>query len=331
MIPIVNDEGLNRMPFPGMTLNRYTKTRHFCGVLPNYLAFSSNLDGITMTNPFAKALYKSLPLSVIDFTFVLKGLRPEELPERSLGTVRICQYLHSLDALPTPKPPKLVEKSINGSNVNSLSSDHSYSIFESSVLNMEILREQLDKLPHEELILKYRGECEALVDILSGVSIPVKKFSKTALYNSEEPILVEVPVLTGANAYDLLRYLFASEFDLKAAAVKIVESAAWRGVTFPVDKRACRVSILYFLPVCYHVDLLILIGYLLTMAHCFNIYRSSWIVGSFLFRGGILKGIQLHISTPCALVHGEWMWMLRFLLFCIYWSLPYFYGRKRVH
>lgn len=330
MIPIVNDEGLNRRPFPGMTVNRYTKTRHFPGALPNYLAFTSNLDAITMTNPFAKALYKSLPFSVIDFTFVLKGLCPEELPERALGTVRICQYVPSLDALPPPNPPKLIEKSTNGSNVNSFSSDHSYSTFESSVLTMERLREQLVNLSHEEIILKYRGECEALVDILSGVLIPVKNFSKTALHNSEETVMMEVPVLTGANAYDLIRYLFASEFDLKAAAVKLVESAAWRGVTFPVDKRACRVSILHFLPVCYHVDLLIFIGYCLWRIAS-NIYRSSWIVGSFLCRGEILKGIQLHISTPCALVHGEWISMLRFLLFCIYWSLPYFSGRKRVH
>jgi hypothetical protein len=229
-----------------MTLHRYTKTRHFPGVLPNYLAFSSHLDATTMTNPFAKVLYKSLPLNVIDFSFVLKGLSQEELPERALATVRICQYLPSVDALPPPKPP-MIEKITNSSNVTSFSSDYSNSAIESSVLTMQRLREQLDNFSHDELILKYRGECEALVDILSGVLIPTKTLSKTALHHSEEYLMVEVPVLNGLNAYDLIRYLFASEFDLKAAAVKIVESAAWRGVTFPVDKRACRVSISFYL------------------------------------------------------------------------------------
>jgi hypothetical protein len=263
MIPIVNDDDLNRRPFPGMTLNRYTKTRHFPGVLPNYLAFSSHLDATTMTNPFAKVLYKSLPLSVIDFSFVLKGLSQEELPERALGTVRICQYLPSLDALPPPKPPILIVKTTNSSNVTSFSPDYSSSGIESSVLTMQRLREQLDNFSHDELILKYRGECEALVDILSGVLIPTKTFSKTALHRSDEHLMVDVPVLNGLNAYDLIRYLFASEFDLKAAAVKIVESAAWRGVTFPVDKRACRVSIPHFLPWCYRKHFLIFIGFCL--------------------------------------------------------------------
>jgi hypothetical protein len=74
----------------------------------------------------------------------------------------------------------------------------------------------------------------------------------TALYRPKEYMMVEVPVLklNCLNAFDLIRYLFASEFNLKAAAVKIVESAAWRGVTFPVDKKACRISIPYFLPWC---------------------------------------------------------------------------------
>ncbi len=212
-----------------------------------------------MTNPFVKVLYKALPFSVIDFTFVLKGLCQEELPERALGTVRICQFLPSQDALLPPGPPILIEKTENtaesvedevkqtfASNENGFFAVNSD---ESSVLTMHKLREQLDQYSDDEIILKYRGECEALVDILSDVLIPVKKYSVTALNGLEEPMMTEAPVLSGLNAYDLLRYLFGSEFNLKAAAVKIVESAAWRGVTFPVDLRACRVSLpLFFYP-----------------------------------------------------------------------------------
>jgi hypothetical protein len=69
--------------------------------------------------------------------------------------------------------------------------------------------------------MDFLSEYEALLGILSSVLIPKKRFSKSGLHCSEECRMVEAPVLNGLNAFDMIRYLFASKFNLKAAAVKI--------------------------------------------------------------------------------------------------------------
>ena len=55
--------------------------------------------------------------------------------------------------------------------------------------------------------------------------------------------LTDVPVLQTCSRKDLTRYYLASYGDLKATAVRVVESSAWRGLTFPIDIRACRIEL----------------------------------------------------------------------------------------
>ena len=55
--------------------------------------------------------------------------------------------------------------------------------------------------------------------------------------------LRQVSILRVVNRNDLLRFFVASNCSLKKATVRIVESAAWRGLTFPIDARTCRVEL----------------------------------------------------------------------------------------
>ena len=55
--------------------------------------------------------------------------------------------------------------------------------------------------------------------------------------------LRQVSILRVLSRHDLLRFFVASDCSFKKATVRIVESAAWRGLTFPVDLRSCRVEL----------------------------------------------------------------------------------------
>ena len=277
-IPHVIENGVERRPFPGCTLSRYTTTRHFKSTLPNYVAFTSHITALS--SPIFKLLYKYLPTGVIDFSLVLKGQNVEELPERALGTVRVCQFSPWKVAYPIPEPPDFSNRFIftrgtsnktegsletqdtenNAFDLREVeSSNAQYQVqfplledddnkSELPILTIQRLRDKFD-VDSSDLVCigdaslhEYQGECEALVRILRDIVVPVKSLPATAFGDSEAPVMKDVPVLKGLNAFDLLRYIVASDFNLKSAAVSIVESAAWRGVTFPVNTRACRVS-----------------------------------------------------------------------------------------
>ena len=56
-------------------------------------------------------------------------------------------------------------------------------------------------------------------------------------------VLSLVPVLQLIGRYEIQSYIRESSFDVQDASVKIVETAAWRGRTFPIDKRRCRIEL----------------------------------------------------------------------------------------
>lgn len=101
-----------------------------------------------------------------------------------------------------------------------------------------------------------------LIRILDGIRVPVRKeqvacldFKKkiTPPTLSEQQVMsdaaktedevVQMSVLRRVSREDIQRYFIASNCDLKTAAVRIVESAAWRGMFFPIDIRTCRVEL----------------------------------------------------------------------------------------
>ena len=54
---------------------------------------------------------------------------------------------------------------------------------------------------------------------------------------------VNIHVLDILTQPDLRRFYLANDNNLKTAAVRLVKSAAWRGITFPIDTRVCRVEL----------------------------------------------------------------------------------------
>lgn len=108
----------------------------------------------------------------------------------------------------------------------------------------------------------FQAGIDALSDILSGVTVPIRlenlssddvfKTEKDAAMQSESALrpssmrkenTINVPVLSRTCTSDVRRYFLASNCDLKEAAVRVVESAAWRGITFPIDTRKCRIEL----------------------------------------------------------------------------------------
>jgi CRAL/TRIO domain len=103
-----------------------------------------------------------------------------------------------------------------------------------------------------------------LVEILEDVRIPVRKeqqrdfdfanrtptaqlmLSHSTSADSavlQRDDLVQVPILRKVNRSDILRFYLASDCKLKMTAVRLVESACWRGLTFPIDVRTCRLEL----------------------------------------------------------------------------------------
>lgn len=125
----------------------------------------------------------------------------------------------------------------------------------------------------------YKRDLDALEEILDGVMVPVRKVNlkgvglvprtgaptgagewtgaveSNAVSNHPrtprtanglkigEAELRNIPVLQTYSRKDLTRFYLACYGDLKSTAIRVVESAAWRGLTFPIDTRACRIEL----------------------------------------------------------------------------------------
>jgi hypothetical protein len=50
-------------------------------------------------------------------------------------------------------------------------------------------------------------------------------------------------ILHTVSREDMKRYFIASDCSLRTAAVRLIESSVWRGITFPIDIRTCRVEL----------------------------------------------------------------------------------------
>ena len=104
-----------------------------------------------------------------------------------------------------------------------------------------------------------------LVRILEDVQVPVRKdqLLPAGVYSSQAasvaPLLsitssaestymdredlIKIPILRRFSRRDLLRYFIASGCYHKKAVVRLVQSASWHGLTFPIDVKACRVEL----------------------------------------------------------------------------------------
>jgi hypothetical protein len=77
----------------------------------------------------------------------------------------------------------------------------------------------------------------------SSSLIPISKSSIIGAAPTLRDDLMQVSILRRINRSDIRRYFVAADCVLKNTAVRIVESAAWRGLTFPIDTRTCRIEL----------------------------------------------------------------------------------------
>jgi len=223
-----------------------------------------------------------LSASIVDFTFVMEGHEGDELPERALCTIRLVHLDALKVALPpyysaSHGPVEDEESTLDDTERSALSPlTPLINTFMASTRNLAdtlMARSPTDGsesrpvlgTPRKSNLARptasrdpFQAGVEALRDILRGVTVPVRRENvssddSTTVENDDdtqdgEPSvgardLVNVPVLSRTSTSDLRRYFRATGCDLKEAAVRIVESTAWRGVTFPVDTRKCRVEL----------------------------------------------------------------------------------------
>ena len=281
------ESGGDRTPFPGMTMSNYMEVTHFGGSLQtkptlpkNYVAVTAHVDPSKM-NAAMRVLYQrleggGLPVSVVDFTFVLEGEEADELPERALGTIRAVHLDVVKVALPTSHSENQgvteAEETIQEDPPSSPLAPLTPIFREMSVAwnaligsTRNLLHEPTShptsgpqiNLPPTNSRDPFQAGVDALRDILRGVTVPVRRDNvrpeENALVQTGDDIgdqlsegkedLVNVPVLSRTSTGDLRRYFRAANCDLKEAAVRVVESTAWRGVTFPIDTRKCRVEL----------------------------------------------------------------------------------------
>jgi hypothetical protein len=276
----VESSGVERTHFPGMKLSNYLQLRHFGGSLQNnasmpnnYVAFTALMDSSKMTNILFRVLYKrleeeALPACVVDFTFVLEGQDKEELPERALGSIRMVHYNLMDCAVPMEQheeqefvdEPIQSTRSRRSRHHNPLSPVGNWGFFSKNEKDTATV-DSPRVMPCEEEDDPFRDGVDSLIDILSGISVPIRRGNlegfepdlATPITEEQGELslpphlkrqdVVNLEILEKLTRHDLRRYYLACDCDLKAAAVRVVESAAWRGIRFPIDTTRCRVEL----------------------------------------------------------------------------------------
>jgi hypothetical protein len=95
---------------------------------------------------------------------------------------------------------------------------------------------------------------ESVMEILETVQVPMRvkrddfdsSLSDKVLLETDESddiVMTMVHVLRVFGRCDIERFLRDCDFDVKESAVRLVQTAAWRGRTFPLDKRRFRIEL----------------------------------------------------------------------------------------
>lgn len=84
----------------------------------------------------------------------------------------------------------------------------------------------------------YSFDIDTVFDALDGVRV-----ARRTLSSDGEILVVDELARLYISRADIERYLIASSCDIRATSVKIIESCAWRGHVFPVDRKQCRIEL----------------------------------------------------------------------------------------
>lgn len=218
---------------------------------------------------------------VLDFTLVLEGEHEGELPERALCTTRMVRVdTGAVAKVPTVYDIH-TPRNTHGNRRQTLQ-DESFQMwyerlateFASAVrTRLKIPRwnddssaqsvspppnqDETSPMPRRDATFQRTDDpletaVAEVTQLLKGVEVPARSDYIDSL---SEPIfsrridkslpdgIVLVPVLDTLSRDDIKRFVVASRFDIKRASVRIVETTAWKGRTFPIDIRMCRIEL----------------------------------------------------------------------------------------
>mmetsp|Transcript_16775 Transcript_16775/g.38749 ORF Transcript_16775/g.38749 Transcript_16775/m.38749 type:complete len:1535 (+) Transcript_16775:357-4961(+) len=85
-------------------------------------------------------------------------------------------------------------------------------------------------------------------DILKSVVVPYRqqpnpKFREDGIEKTGQSVMSQIAVLKMFDRDDIRRYVVGFDYNIGIASKRLVETAAWRGALFPIDKRRCRIEL----------------------------------------------------------------------------------------
>jgi hypothetical protein len=210
---------------------------------------------------------------VTDFTYLIAGMKSDEVPERAVGSIRIVSYKLEDCSLPLKYITDndiLLDKyraiencerktSDIGTLFKILLVDPILEAFQSLRAKRQreyaLVHHQSDELSLSESFHTTSNHPEAtrtanlleraiseVIDCFRNVTIPVRR--DDCLYPEDSPDgFLQKPILQMLTRDDIRRYLIGSDGSIKLAAVHIVQSTCWRNLTFPINAKACRVEL----------------------------------------------------------------------------------------
>lgn len=259
----------DRTTFPALRMSSFGQTSHFGGMLQrdvllprNYVSMNVVLGSKEMPSLVSRLLFDKLdnlmPTLVVDFTLALEGETDDELPERALCTARLVR----VDADAVAKTPNDTNTAVaertetvfpdDPGSVQAVENMTRYASFLRLLLPIRRLRRQDEGPPqkdeqdgsksHDSQIatcLETNDSTEKAINevicLLEGVTVPI--------LSVHSPVLQNELVLRTVRRSDICRFLLVCDLDIKQAAVRVVETAAWRGRVFPIDSGSCRVEL----------------------------------------------------------------------------------------
>ena len=205
--------------------------------------------------------FKILESFVVDFTVVLRAHIEDEFPERAIATIRMAHVELERNALPldfcensgSNAPSGGDEQRIIRNQPQSNHDTNDVSGWVPKIFRFGRVEKNRNSLPDTNAVLSYgnrnnelyTSSIDALYDILSGVTVRCPKKATCGLNGDAEGdnIMTNIQVLDCITRSDVERYVIACQCDLEEAAKRIVESAAWRAITFPIDTTTCRIEL----------------------------------------------------------------------------------------
>ncbi len=207
----------HRMSFPEFQLSRHSKVRVFGGITANNEAVNMPKNYIALTCQIQMSFFSNYPTrilhdpvaqsaNVVDYIFKFKQSR------RPLGVIRMVH----LDLGRAKVSGK------NNGNENSIGAWLNDSVRVQAGENdmTELVENNIEDVEDEN------PDVEALKEILSCITVPVRVDSERRVATLKDGVS-DAQVLSLMDDGDLRRHLIAVRSNLKEAAVRIVQCAAW--------------------------------------------------------------------------------------------------------